>query len=55
MKFIQLISVKIPTFVDILAFMSMINTLYESFKARKMLIFSVITFYEKLEFHAQLS
>ena len=55
MKFILLIKVKIPTNVDILTFMSMINTIYENFKARKMLNFSVISFYEKLEFNAQLS
>ena len=34
MKFILLINVKIPTIVDILTFMSMINTIYESFKER---------------------
>ena len=34
MKFILLINVKMPTIVGILTFMSMINTSYESLKAR---------------------
>ena len=54
-KFIQLINVKMPIIVGILTFISMINTAPESFKARKIFIFQHFTFYEQLNFHAQLS
>ena len=35
MKLIKLMNVKMPTIVGILTFISMINTTYESLKARK--------------------
>ena len=40
MKFIMLISVKMPTIVGILTFISMINTTPESSNAGKVLFFS---------------
>ena len=40
-KFILLINVKMPTIVGILTFISMINTAYDSLKARKSLVFSL--------------
>ena len=42
---------------DILTFISMVNTISESLKARKVSNFQPhdFSFYEKLEFHAQLS
>ena len=52
MKFIMLMNVKMPTIVGILTFISMINTTSESLKARKVFIFSILTFYEQLELHA---
>ena len=55
MKFIMLINVKMPTIVGILIFMSKINTTSEHLKARKVLIFEHLRFYEHLKFHAQLS
>ena len=55
MKFIMLINVKMSTIVGILTFISMINTVSESFKARKGFNFHHFTFYEPLKFHAQLS
>ena len=54
MKLIVSINVKMPTFVDILTFMSMINTTSESLKARKV-IFQHVRLYEQLMFHAQCS
>ena len=39
MKFIMLINVKIPTIVGILTFISMINTTFDSLKARNVFIF----------------
>ena len=44
-----------PTIVGILAFISMKNTLIESFRARKVFIYQHFSFYEQLKFHAQLS
>ena len=46
-----------PTIVDILTFISMINTTSESLKAKKKayLLFGILVFYEQLKFHAQLS
>ena len=38
-----------PTIVGILIFMSMINTTYECFKARKIFIFQYLRFYEQFE------
>ena len=55
MKFIMLINVKMPTIVDILTIMRMINTISESLKAKKIFIFQHFSFYEQLKFHAQLS
>ena len=55
MKFILLMNVEMPTIVDILTFISRINTISEGFKARKVVIFHHFTFYEDLKFHAQLS
>ena len=55
MKFIMLINVKMPTIVDILTSISMINTTSESLKARKILFFQYYSFYEQLKFCAQLS
>ena len=54
MKFIMLTNVKIPTVVGILTFISMINTTSERLKARKVFIFHLINFHEKLKFYAQL-
>ena len=51
-KFILFINVKMPT---VLTFISRINTASESFKARKILTFHHLTFYEQLKFQAQLS
>ena len=44
-----------PTVVDILTFISMINTTFESLKARQAFIFQHFSFYEQLKFHAHLS
>ena len=55
MKLIVLINVKMPTIVGILKFISMINTTFESLKARKVFALSAFYFYKQLEFHAQLS
>ena len=54
-KSILLISVKMPTIVDILTFISRINTTSESFQAKNVTIFQHFSFYEHLKFHAQLS
>ena len=55
MKFIKLINIKMPTFVGILIFISMINTTSEHLKARKVFSFKYFGFYEDLKYHAQLS
>ena len=58
MKLIMLINVKMPTRVDILTFMSMIITRFESLKARKarnVFIFELFSLHEQLKFHAQFS
>ena len=55
MKFIMLIHAKMPTIVGILTFISMIDTMSERCKARKIFIFQCFSFYEQLIFHAQLS
>ena len=47
--------VKMPTTVGILTFMSIINTAFESLKARKVFVFQYFSFYEQLKFNAQLS
>ena len=52
---ILLINVKMPTIVGILTSISRINTLYETFKARNTHHFQHFSFYEQLEFYAQLS
>ena len=44
-----------PSIVGILTFISMINTISESLKARKVFIFQHFNVYEQLKFHAQLS
>ena len=51
MKFILLINVKMPTTADILTFLRRIYTVYESFKARKVLIFQCFSLYEHLKFY----
>ena len=55
MKFIMLINVKMSTIVDILMYISMINTISESLKARKVFIFQHFSVYEQLKFYALLS
>ena len=52
---ILLINVKMPTIVDILTFISMINTISEKLKARNFFICRYFSFYEQLKFRAQLS
>ena len=47
----MLINVKMPTIVDILTFMSIINATFEILKARKAFFFQHFGFYEQLEFH----
>ena len=54
-EFIMLINVKMPTIVGILTFISMINAISDSLKARIVFILQEFCFYEKLNFHAQLS
>ena len=54
-KFIMLISIKMPTIVGILTFISMISTSSDSLKASKVFIFQHCSFYEQLKLHAQLS
>ena len=54
-KFIMLINVKMPTIVGIFTFISMKNKTSECLKARKVVIFQQLSFYEQLKFHAQLS
>ena len=45
MEFIMLINVEMPTIVGILTFNSMINTITDSLKARKVFIFQVINIF----------
>ena len=47
MEIIMLINVKMPTIVDILTFISMINTTSEYLKARKLYIFQLFSVYEQ--------
>ena len=54
-KVIMLINAKMPTVVRVLTFISMINTTYESLKARKVFNFKRFSCYEHLKFYAQLS
>ena len=54
-KLIMLINVKMPTIVDILTFISMINTTSERLKARYFFIYWYFSFFEQLKFRAQLS
>ena len=54
-KFIMLITFKMPTFVCILTVMSMIITTSEHLKAINVFIFKHFQFYEHFQFHAQLS
>ena len=44
-KFILLVNVKMPTIVGILTFISMINTVYESFKAKTSSFVNILVFY----------
>ena len=50
MEFDVLINVKIPTIVGIIIFISNINTIFESLKARKVFIFSILVFISSLNF-----
>ena len=50
----MLMNVKIPTIVDILAFISMKNTPSETFNARNVFDSQHLSFYKQLKFHAQL-
>ena len=54
-KFILLISVKMPTIVGILTFISMINTTNERLKAINFFVCWYLSFYEQLKFRTQLS
>ena len=54
-KFNLLITVKMPTIVGILTFISMINTTSERRKAINFFICWYFSFYEQLKFRAQLS
>ena len=54
-KFILLINVKMSTIVDILTFISKINTTFERLEARNFVICRYFSFYERLKFCAQLS
>ena len=54
----MLVYIKMPTIVDILTIISMINKLSESLKVRNVFIFQhsyINSFYEQLKFYAQLS
>ena len=57
MKLIMLINVKIPTIVDILSFISIINTTSESvkFENQEVFIIQKLSFDEELQFNSQLS
>ena len=54
-KFILLINVKMPTVVDILTFIIMINAISERHKAWNFFICRYFSVYEQLKFRAQLS
>ena len=54
-EIILLINVKMPTIVGIFTFISMINTTSERLKAGNFLIRQYFSFYEQLNFRAQLS
>ena len=54
-NFILLITVKMPTIVGILTFISVINTTSERLKARNFFICRHFSFYKQLKFRAQLS
>ena len=54
-ELILLTDVKMPTIVDILTVISMINTTSERHKARNFFICWYFSFYEQLKFRAQLS
>ena len=53
--YILLKNVKMPTFVGILTFISMINTTSERLRARNFFICRYLSFYEQWKFHAQIS
>ena len=55
MKFILLINVIMQTIVDILTFISMINTTSERLKARNFFICRYFSLYKQLKYRAQLS
>ena len=55
MKFIMLITVKMPIIVGILIFINMMNTTAGSLKARTVFIFQHDSIYEQLKVHAQIS
>ena len=55
MKFILLISVKIPTIVGILTFISRINTPSECIRPGNIFIFQYFSFDGQLKSHAHLS
>ena len=54
-KFVLLMNVKMPIILGILTFFSLINTTSERLKARNFFICRYFSFYEQLNFHAQLS
>ena len=54
-KFIMLINIKMPTIVGILIFISMINKISASLKARKVFSFQHFSFHEQLKLCVQLS
>ena len=54
-KFILLINVKMSAIAGILTFISLINTTFESLKARNSFTFRYFSFFEQLKFCAQLS
>ena len=54
-KLILLINVKMSTIVGILTFISKKNTTPERFKARNYFIYRYFSFYDQLNFRAQLS
>ena len=49
-QIILLINVKMPTIVGILTFISRMNTISDSFKQEKIVIFQYFSFYEQLKF-----
>ena len=55
MKFILLVNVEMLAIVDILTFISWINTPSSVLEQEQSLLLSILVFYEQLEFHAQLS